>query len=207
MFKSFLFLLSFCALASALAQIDIDLTKGTINDVYVCELELDSVILLLGEATNVTNRDSILVNEYTPTHAHYADEGFSFMFSPPYIANDQKLLSLTIFLTDKAGSSASKTTSAFSGKFLPKVNLSWSIAETKHWLENISPSGGKVSITSPEEIKKLYARLPKWQQVLYFRNQAYYYGVSRAFESHSLSFGHSEHSKALEIIVIGCEDL
>ncbi len=201
----FLFLLSYCILDSALAQIDIDLAKATINNVYLCELKLEDTISLLGEATSVTNRNSILVNEYAPTQAYYANEGLNFMFHPPYYTdNEQSLLYVTISLTDNTVNKINKT-NAFSGKLWPKVNLSWSILESKHWLENNFSSGSEITITSAEEMKELYTDLPELHQVLYFRNQIYYHGVTQEFDSHSLSLAHREHSKTLEMIVIGCD--
>ncbi len=198
-----LLLICFWLSGSAVTQIEINLARATINDVHLCELELGDITSLLGEPTITTNRKSILVNEYTPTHANYANEGMSFIFRPPYIDDEQNLLTLTIFLTNKNMNSINKI-SAFSGRLLPKVNLSWGILETRHWLES-NFSGGEISITSPEKMRELYASLPKWYHILYLRNQVYYYGVGQTFDDYHLTLGHSEQDKALEIIAISCE--
>ena len=197
-----LLLMSLLFSNSAVAQTEINLAKATINSVYLCELKLEDIISLLGEPTTVTNRNSILVNEYSPTHANYANEGVSFMFGPPYLDDEQSLLTFTIFLTSKTMNSLNEI-NAFSGRLIPKVNLAWSILETKDWLES-NFSGGEISITSPEEMRELYADLPKWYHVLYLRNQVYYYGVGQTFDGYNLTLGHNEYGKALEIIVISC---
>lgn len=106
----------------------IDLTAATLNGESICELALDDITGMLGRPSAVEAPHPIIADILGP-EIDYHHLGIGMLFRPGD-PGEEKLLSISIYLSRAWDEDASEWYQVFTGALTPNVNGNWRIDKT-----------------------------------------------------------------------------
>ena len=176
----------------ALAQqqpVSIDIINATLNSSKVFEMTVDDVTTFLGRPSSV--EENRLVAEVGP-QVHYHPHGLSFWFEGKKKSPEQRLFTLTIYLSKAWDAKAGKFFEPFQGRLTKDISGNWKSDRTVDEFKDYS-----MKIRSPDEMERQFK-----QAGVYRSGITLNYLVMFQLPTHSVNFAHEAVTRFLERVTI-----